>query len=548
MTELERICEELDGTKLHPEFRLWLTSMPTPQFPASVLQDGVKMTKEAPKGLRANLKNTYYKLNDQRLSVTTRPQVFRKLLFGLCFYHAVVCERKRFGALGWNIPYQFNETDLDISMAQLEMFLDTYEQIPFDVLQVMTSTINYGGRITDDKDMRTSDVVLMTFFKDAVLHDGYAFSKSGLYHSFSCDNDRPYASYVEYINSLPINPEPEVFGMHENANITCAQSETYEAFDIILSLQPRVSAGAGKSREEIIADTAKGIETRLPEPFDLEHVQAKYPVSYSESMNTVLAQEVERFNKLLVVMRGTLALVQKGLRGLVVMSAELEAMGNALYDQKVPLVWEGKAYPSLKPLAPWVKDLLERLAFVQKWIDQGIPAVFWISGFFFPQGFMTGTIQNHARKYKLPIDSLSFQFVMSPLDVQELTCKPENGCYTYGLFIEGSRWNKDTQALDDPLPRELFAKMPVIHLLPTPHREPPKDGIYRCPVYKILTRTGTLSTTGHSTNFVMWIEIPARKKTIFRNSLVSETNAQILFCDQEYWIKAGVACFCSLRY
>ncbi|TYZ63897.1 hypothetical protein PybrP1_001177 [[Pythium] brassicae (nom. inval.)] len=548
MAELERICEELDLAKLHPDFRLWLTSMPTPAFPASVLQDGVKMTKEAPKGLRANLKNTYYKLSDDALSATRKPDVFRKLLFGLCFYHAVVCERKRFGALGWNIPYQFNETDLDISVAQLEMFLDTYDHVPFDVLQVMTSTINYGGRITDDKDMRTSDVILMTFFTDAILESGYRFSRSGVYYSLACDRDNPYESYVAYINALPINPAPEVFGMHENADITCAQSETYDVFDIIVSLQPRVSVGTGKSREEIIADAARSIEARLPAPFDLEHVQAAYPVSYAESMNTVLAQEVERFNRLLGVMASTLQLVQKGLKGLIVMSAELEAMGNSLYDQKVPTIWESKAYPSLKPLGPWVKDLLERLDFVARWVEHGIPAVFWISGFFFPQGFMTGTIQNHARRYKLPIDSLSFQFLMLRHEVHELATRPTDGCYTYGLFIEGARWDKEAQALDEPLPRELFAKMPVIHLSPQPNREPPTGGIYRCPVYKILTRTGTLSTTGHSTNFVMWIEIPARNKAIWRNSLVSETNAQVLFCDQEDWIKAGVACFCSLRY
>jgi dynein heavy chain len=551
MSELERICEEFDPQKIHPEFRLWLTSMPTIFFPASVLQDGVKMTKEAPKGLRANLKNTYFKLNEDKLKNTTSCQktcIFQKLLFGLCFYHAIVCERKRFGALGWNIPYQFNETDLDISIAQLAMFLDTYEQIPFDVLQVMTSTINYGGRITDDKDMRTSDVILMTFFKEAILQEGYTFSKSGLYYSITPDKDSPYKSYVDYIHSLPINPEPEVFGMHENANITCAQTETYEIFDIILSLQPRVTTGTGKSREEIIADTAKSIEIKLPLPFDLEFVQAKYPVSYDESMNTVLAQEVERFNKLLQVMDATLKQVQKGLKGLVVMSAELEAMGNSLYDQKVPFVWEAKAYPSLKPLSSWVQDLLERLEFIRHWIEHGIPTVLWISGFFFPQGFMTGTIQNHARKYHIPIDTLSFQYLMLSYDVKEIKTKPENGCYTYGLFIEGARWNKETQALDDPLPKELFAKMPVMHLLPQSNREQPKGGIYRCPVYKILTRTGTLSTTGHSTNFVMWIEIPSNKKNIWRNSLVSETNAQIQFCDQEYWIKAGVACFCSLRY
>ncbi|KAG7391800.1 Dynein heavy chain 1, axonemal [Phytophthora pseudosyringae] len=548
MPELERICEELDPTKLHESFRLWLTSMPTPAFPASVLQDGVKMTKEAPKGLRANLKNTYYKLDETRLGATRKPDVFRKLLFGLCFYHAIVCERKRFGALGWNIPYQFNETDLDISVAQLEMFLDTYDHVPFDVLQVMTSTINYGGRITDDKDMRTSDVILMTFFKEAILHKDYTFSKSGIYYSLECDPRNAYEGYVNYINSLPINPEPEVFGMHENANITSAQAETYEAFDLLLSLQPRVSSGGGKSREEIIADAAQAIASQLPPQYDLEHVQAAYPVSYDESMNTVLAQEVERFNKLLAVMRSTLHLVQQGLKGLVVMSAELEAMGASLYDQKVPAVWEAKAYPSLKPLGAWVKDLLERLTFISNWIAHGIPAVFWISGFFFPQGFMTGTIQNHARRYKLPIDSLSFQFIMMSESVEQLTSRPVDGCYTCGLFLEGARWNPELKALDDPLPRELFAKMPVIHLLPRPNREAPQRGIYRCPVYKILTRTGTLSTTGHSTNFVMWLEIPAIKPNIFRNSLVSETNAQVLFADQEYWIKAGVACFCSLRY
>ncbi|OQS07665.1 sporangia induced dynein heavy chain, partial [Thraustotheca clavata] len=548
MPDLERICEEFDPAKLHVDFRLWLTSMPTPVFPTSVLQNGVKMTKEAPKGLRANLKNTYYKLNDDLLTKTTRPDVFRKLLFGLCFYHAIVCERKKFGALGWNIPYSFNETDLDISVAQLEMFLDTYEKVPFEVLQVMTSMINYGGRITDDKDMRTSDVILMTYFRPDILENGYKFSSSGLYYSLASNPKSPYASYVDYINSLPINPEPEVFGMHENANITCAQAETYDMFDIILSLQPRVSAGAGKSREDTIADAAKTIESSLPPLFDLEFVQVKYAVSYTESMNTVLAQEVERFNKLLHIMKETLKQVQKGLKGLIVLSAELEAMGNSLYDQKVPLLWESKAYPSLKPLTSWVADLLERLQFISNWIDNGIPVVFWISGFFFPQGFMTGIIQNHARRLKFPIDTLSFKFIMLAQELNEVTERPAEGCYIYGLFLEGARWNNQLESLDDPFPRELFAKMPLMHLNPQQKREAPTSGIYRCPVYKILTRTGTLSTTGHSTNFVMWIEIPSIRPTIWRNSLVSETNAQVLFCDQEYWIKAGVACFCALRY
>ena len=240
--------------------------------------------------------------------------------------------------------------------------------------------------------------------------------------------------------------------------------------------------------------------------------------------------------------------LQRALKGLVVLSAELEAMGNACFDQKVPATWMSSAYPSLKPLNPWFKDLLQRLDTMTKWVERGTPSAYWISGFFFPQGFLTAILQNYARKYRFPIDTVAFSFVMRNEMMEELTTKPEDGCYLYGLFLEGARWDKTIKSLVDPKPKELFSMMPTMHMLPQQNRAIPTGGIYRCPVYKILTRTGTLSTTGHSTNFVTWIEIPSNKTTIFRSSLVSETNAQIKFCDQDYWIKGGVAAFCALRY
>ena len=183
--------------------------MPSESFPTSCLQNGVKITKEPPKGLRANLKSTYSKLDNDKLKKTSKPEAFQKLLFGLSFYHALVVERKKFGPLGWNIPYEFNDTDLDITAAQLEMYVSLYNEIPYKVLQQLTSVVNYGGRITDDKDMRTSDIVIADFFQDLILVDEFKFSKSGVYYSLVPDRDAPHASYLEYIDSLPLNAEPE---------------------------------------------------------------------------------------------------------------------------------------------------------------------------------------------------------------------------------------------------------------------------------------------------------------------------------------------------
>jgi len=227
-------------------------------------------------------------------------------------------------------------------------------------------------------------------------------------------------------------------------------------------------------------------------------------------MNTVLFQECVRYNRLLEEMAAGLALIQKALVGEVAMSEELEKMSDAIFDNQVPPSWAKKGFLSLKPLASWIIDCNDRINFLNEWINGGTPAVYWISGFFFPQAFLTGTVQNYARKEAIAVDRLSYAYsVKDATSYKDIKTKPEAGCLCWGMYLEGCRWDYDKHMLNESLPKKLFVDLPLMHLYPVEERAVPTTGIYMTPVYKVLSRTGTLSTTGHSTNFVMWMELPS---------------------------------------
>jgi dynein heavy chain len=168
--------------------------------------------------------------------------------------------------------------------------------------------------------------------------------------------------------------------------------------------------------------------------------------------------------------------------------------------------------------------------------------MFWLAGFFFVHAFMTGAMQNYARRYTLPVDTLNFEHHM--LEEEVYTTKPEDGVYVYGPFCEACRWNKETKTLGESEPKVLFGPMPTMWFQPKTkgyhnagwkeERQSRSDGsltiegVYMAPLYNTSARRGVLATTGHSSNFVCTLVVPTDRP-------------------QSHWIKRGAAMLMQLN-
>ncbi|XP_030635110.1 dynein heavy chain 2, axonemal [Chanos chanos] len=525
MPQLDKLVEQLQVENPHPDFRLWLSSSPHPDFPIAILQAGIKITTEPPKGVKSNMKRLYQLVTEAQFSRCTRPIFYRKLLFALCFFHSVLLERKKFLQLGWNIVYSFNDSDFEVSENLMSLYLDEYEEIPWDALKYLIAGINYGGHITDDWDRRLLTTYINDYFCDGTVNTPF-FKLSSL-STYYIPRDGPQSSYREYISLLPPVEHPEVFGQHPNADIASQIAETRTLFDTLLSLQPQVTSstasGAGPSREDKVLELSADVRQKIPAQLDYEGTR-KLLQDEPSPLNVVLLQEIQRYNALLHTIRSSLIELEKGIKGLVVMSSNLEEIFHYIHDARVPPLWE-KAYPSLKPLASWTRDLCQRVEQFAHWAETAHPPVlFWLSGFTFPTGFLTAVLQASARQHNVSVDTLSWEFIVSTVDDNNLLFPPKDGVFIRGLYLEGAGWDKKNSCLVEAEPMQLVCPMPTIHFKPVENRKKIAKGMYSCPCYYFPVRSGGAGRP----SFVVAVDLKS-------GAVLSD-----------HWIKRGTALLMSL--
>lgn len=333
--------------------------------------------------------------------------------------------------------------------------------------------------------------------------------------------------------------------MHDNANTVYQTKETNFFISTLLDTQSKASSsGDSGNNDDVVLSMIDAIKKTVAKYISIEEINQQLMTLDAKSrpapLTTVLFQEIEKFNKLLRVLHTSLTDLEKAIKGLTVMSEPLEAVYSAFLINQVPDIWSKAGFLSTKTLGSWTKDFILRIEQIESWIQRGAPKSFWISGFFFPQGFLTGVLQTFARSRNLPIDFLKFDFEVlhgkvpqqmriyetrtadgyESHDLFEGLEHAEFGVNIHGLFIEAGRWSESEGGLCDAEIGELTNPLPALWLKPS--LEVVTGERYETPLYKTSTRAGTLSTTGHSTNFIVSVLLDSKKP-------------------QDFWILRGTA-------
>uniref|UniRef100_A0A665X1X3 Dynein, axonemal, heavy chain 9 n=1 Tax=Echeneis naucrates TaxID=173247 RepID=A0A665X1X3_ECHNA len=489
---LEKLLEQ-HAYGSHENFRVFVSAEPssTPEghiIPQGILESSIKITNEPPTGMHANLHKALDNFTQDTVEMCARENEFKSILFALCYFHAVVAERRKFGPQGWNRSYPFNTGDLTISINVLHNYLEANPKVPYDDLRYLFGEIMYGGHITDDWDRRLCRTYLEEYIKPEMM-EGELYLAPG----FPLPGNMDYNSYHEYIdNALPAE-SPYLYGLHPNAEIGFLTQTSEKLFRTVLEMQPRdggTCEGSGTTREDKVRSLVEDILEKLPEEFNMTELLTR--AEEKTPYQVVLLQECERMNFLTQEIRHSLYELNLGLKGELTVTTDMENLQNAIFLDMVPENWNKRAYPSMSGLALWFTDLLARIKELEAWsADFILPSAVWLAGFFNPQSFLTAIMQAMARRNEWPLDSMGLQCDVTKKNREDFSSPPREGAYVHGLYMEGARWDTQTGMIVDARLKELTPPMPVIFIRATPVDKQESKNIYQCPVYKTRERGQT---------------------------------------------------------
>ena len=316
-----------DPKSLHCDARIWLSSAPNEYFPVSLLQQCFRVSDEPPRGIRAALLRSYSSVSQDQLD-SIPVKEWRQLLYAVCFLHAVVTERGRFGSLGWSHKYEFAVNDLSTCLHFLynHMYSETKKAIAWKSLQFMTGEVHFGGRIVDEYDKRVMAVYCERWLNENLLATEFVFEKG-----YACPDFRTVDEYREYIESCPAEENPSIFGLHSNASSAQNQREANCMLAQLMTASVTIRSSEAPSKRE---STILGVVDEILRT--VVHHKAPSDKTVFSPLWAFGEQENVRMAHVAASVCALCTYVKDAVCGLIVASPQVADAMDRLYDGQIP--------------------------------------------------------------------------------------------------------------------------------------------------------------------------------------------------------------------
>jgi dynein heavy chain len=504
----------------HSKFRLWLTTEPSPQFPVYLLQRSYKIVMEPPDGMRLNMQSTLINVNRSLIESCENPQIY-PLLYSLTYLHAALQERKKFGKLGWNVPYDFNDSDFSISLQLFCAYLsrsstEGIDGIPWESLKFLIGSAMYGGRVSDNMDRRVLQTYFNEYFGDFVLRGGQTFQFSKIHSTYilpssTVPSRSKLESYKDNINMMPTNTRPAVLGLHYKAEamyFSDRMDKTLSALAMTLT-DIVEKKNVQLEHEENIAKVVEiigSIPISNPEtgPFDInrirEEVISRNEMKILTPYDIVLLQELDYWNQLCLCMYMTMNDLLQALQGERGMNDQIEHTLQLLNEGSLPAVWMKYCPPTTKKLSSWMIHFKQRSEQYVSWVESGQPQVIWLSGLHSPQGFLSALLQTVCRSKGWALDETVIHTEVTKWTHEDMmngniSLDNKSSIFVRGLYLEGAAWDTENSKLTNESfnsdNNSLNTDLPLVRLVPMQKTSLSKhQNLLAVPVYLTRFRRG----------------------------------------------------------
>ncbi|KAM4699205.1 cytoplasmic dynein 2 heavy chain 1 [Discoglossus pictus] len=405
--------KELNTLQPKPNFRLWLTAEVHPKFTPILLQSSLKITYEAPPGLKKNMLRTYESWSPEQISksgLSSRAQA----LFCLAWFHAVCQERRNYIPQGWTKFYEFSLSDLRAAYDIIDRLFEGSKDFQWDFAHGLLENAIYGGRVDNYFDLRVLRSYLEQFFNSQTTGSSQT-NKATFPVPITLPNSCNIMDYRSVIESLPEDDKPGFFGLPANIARSSQRMISSQVISQLRILSRAVTAGSKFDRELWSNELSPVLNLwkKLNQNSNLIHQKVSPPTERHGSpiLSFII---LEQFNaiRLLQSIHQSLAALSKVIRGTSLLTSEVQKLASALLEQKCPLAWQNKWEGPEEPLQ-YLRGLVARAVAIQVWVEKAekqtlLSDTLDLSELFHPDTFLNALRQETARAMNCSMDSLKF--------------------------------------------------------------------------------------------------------------------------------------------